>query len=75
MAIRWWAMRRLLILSLLFLATGCRTWDVRAFDVPLDGKERYMTASSELTTDEKVGVIVVVGVAIGASVAIALSAN
>ncbi len=63
------------ILLLLLLAAGCRTWDVRAFDVPLDGKERYMAASSELTTDEKIGVIVVVGVAIGASVALALSAD
>ena len=63
------------ILLLLLLATGCRTWDVRAFDVPLDGKERYMTASSDLTTDEKIGVIVVVGVAIGASVALAVAAD
>ena len=66
-------MRRLLLLFL--LAAGCRTWDVRAFDVPLDGKERYMTASSELTKDETIGVIVVVGVAIGASVALAMAAN
>lgn len=63
------------ILLLLLLATGCRTWDVRAFDIPLDGKERYMAASSELTTDETIGVIVVLGVAIGASVAIAVAAN
>ena len=64
-------MKRLLLL--LLLATGCRTWDVRAFDVPLDGKERYMTASSELSTDEKVGVIIIIGVAVGASVALALA--
>ena len=66
-------MRRLLIL--LLLVTGCRTWDVRAFGIPLGEEPRYVSANSELTSDEKVGVIVVVGVAIGASVALALAAD
>ena len=49
---------------------------VLTFDVPLDGKEPYVAASSDdggLTSEEKVGVIVIVGVAVGASVAIAAS--
>jgi hypothetical protein len=61
------------LVLLLCLVGGCRTWDVRAFDVPLNGKERYMTASSELSSEEKVGVIIILGVAIGAGVAIALA--
>ena len=64
-------MKRLLLL--LLLATGCRTWDVRAFDVPLDGKERYMAASSDLSTDEKIGVIIIVGIAVGGAVALAVA--
>ncbi len=65
-------MKRLLLL--LLLITGCRTWEVNAFGVPLGEKPR-VSANSELTSDEKVGVIVVVGVAIAASVAIAVAAN
>ncbi len=64
-------MKRLLLL--LLLVAGCRTWDVRAFGVPLAGKERYMTASSDLTSEEKIGVIVILAVAIAVPVAIALS--
>jgi hypothetical protein len=64
-------MKRLLLL--LLLVAGCRTWDVRAFGVPLDGKERYMTASSELTSEEKIGVIVILAVAIAVPVALAVS--
>jgi len=64
-------MKRLLLL--LLLVAGCRTWDVRAFGVPVDGKERYMTASSELTSEEKIGVIVILAVAIAVPVALAVS--
>ncbi len=66
-------MKRLLVL--LLLLTGCRTWEVNAFGVPLGEKPRYVSASSELTSEEKVGVAIVVGVAIAASVALAVAAN
>lgn len=69
-------MKRLLVL--LLLVTGCRSWEVRAFGVPI-GKEkepRYVVASSDdLTTEEKLGVILILGVAVGAGVAVALAAN
>jgi len=71
--------KRLAALLLCFLPlAGCRTWDVRAFDIPLNGKEprpELMSANAELSSEEKAGVILIVGVAIGASVAIALAAN
>ena len=65
-------MRRLLLL--LALAAGCKGWNVNAFGVPIDGKERpepKVAANFELTSEEKVGVIVVLAVAIGVTVAIA----
>jgi hypothetical protein len=63
--------KRLLLLLALF--SGCKTWNVNAFGVPLDGKERYVSAAAELSSEEKVGVIVVLAVAIGVGVAIAVS--
>lgn len=67
-------MRRFLLLFLLL--AGCKTWDVRAFDIPLNGKEpRYVAASSELSTEEKWGVIVVVVAAVGVGIAVAAAAN
>ena len=66
-------MRRFLLL--LALVSGCKTWDTRAFGVPLDGKERYMAASSELSSEEKVGVIIILVVAIGGAIAIAAAAD
>jgi len=57
---------------------GCRTWDVRAFNVPLNGKgprPELLSANSDLSGEEKAGVILIVGVAVGASVAIAMAAN
>lgn len=66
-------MKRFLLL--LALASGCKTWDVRAFGVPVDGKERYVSASSDLTGEEKVGVIIILAVAIGGAVALAVAAD
>jgi len=68
-------MRRVLLL--LLLVAGCRTWEVNAFGVPL-GKEpppKYVQASSELTTDETIGVIVVLCAMVGVGVAVAVAAN
>ncbi|MCK6460789.1 MAG: hypothetical protein L6Q95_12965 [Planctomycetes bacterium] len=67
-------MKRLLVL--LLLATGCRTWDVNAFGVPL-GEEppRHVQASSDLSGEEKLGVILILAVAVGAGVAVALAAD
>ena len=64
-------MKRLLLL--LALVTGCKTWDVRAFDVPLNQEQRHLAAAAELSSEEKVGVLVVLAVAVGVGVAIALA--
>jgi hypothetical protein len=66
-------MRRLFLL--LLLLSGCRTWEVRAFGVPLGEEPRYVTADTDLTGEEKVGVIVVLAAAVAASVAIALAVD
>ncbi len=57
------------VLVLLLLVAGCRTWDVNAFGVPL-GEEppRHLQASSDLTKDETIGVIVVLTAMVGLSV-------
>lgn len=68
-------MKRLLVL--LLLVTGCRTWEVNAFGVPI-GKEpppRYVQASSDLTTDETIGVVVVLCAMVGVGVAVALAVD
>jgi hypothetical protein len=66
-------MRRVLLL--LLLATGCRTWEVRAFGVPLREEPRRVSASTDLTTEETLGVILILAVAIGGSVAVALAVD
>ena len=68
-------MKRFLVL--LLLVAGCRTWDVNAFGVPVGGdtEPQMVSANMELTSEEKVGVIVVLAVAVGATVAIALAAD
>jgi hypothetical protein len=65
-------MRRLLLC--LALLTGCRSWEVRAFDIPLNRKPQYF-AGAELTSEEKWGVAVILAVAIGGAVAIALAVD
>jgi hypothetical protein len=62
------------LLALLLLVAGCRTWDVNAFGVPL-GREppRHLQASSELTRDETIGVIVVLTAMVGLGVAAAIA--
>jgi hypothetical protein len=59
------------ILVLLLLVAGCRTWDVNAFGVPLGKEPRYVQASSDLTKDETIGVIVVLVAMVGVGVAAA----
>jgi len=67
-------MKRLLLLFL--LVAGCHSWDVRAFGVPVGKEPRYVVASSDdLTTEEKLGVIMIVAIAVAVPVAIALSAH
>jgi hypothetical protein len=66
--------RRLLLLVL--LVTGCRTWEVNAFGVPLrEEPPRHVQANSDLSTEEKLGVILILAVAVGAGVAVALAAD
>jgi hypothetical protein len=67
--------RRALVLIL--LAAGCRTWDVNAFGVPLGEQPRHVVAASDedLSTEEKLGVILLVGVAVGAGIAVAVAAD
>jgi len=67
-------MKRLLVL--LLLVAGCRTWEVNAFGVPLGEQPRYIQASSDdLSSEEKLGVILILAVAVGAGVAVALAAD
>jgi len=63
-------MRRLVIC--LALVTGCRSWDVRAFDVPLSPKEpRLMAASDSDDSGMSVwAVLAIVAANVGAAVAI-----
>jgi hypothetical protein len=58
---------------LLALAGGCRTWDVNAFGVPIGEQPRHVQASSELTKDETIGVIVVLTAMVGLGVAAAIA--
>ena len=68
-------MRRTLLL-LFLLGASCRTWEVNAFGVPVGKEPRYvMAASDDLTTEEKLGVLLIVGLLVGASVAVALAAK
>jgi hypothetical protein len=64
---------RCLLVGLL-LGVGCRTWEVRAFDIPIGG-DRFMAASTDLTTEEKWGVVLIVGVAIAGAVALGVAAS
>jgi hypothetical protein len=66
-------MKRLLLP--LLLAAGCRTWEVNAFGVPVTPPPKYMQASSELTKDETIGVIVVLCAMVGVGVAVAVAAD
>jgi hypothetical protein len=75
-------MRRLaLLLCALMLVSGCRSWNVNLFNVPVRSSEYAATARtvdysdpvmasefSDLSKDEKIGVIVVLTVAVAAIV-------
>jgi hypothetical protein len=66
------------VLLLLLLVAGCRTFEVNAFGVPLRGEPRYLSASTDdegLSTEEKLGVILLVGIAIGGAIALGAAAS
>ncbi|MHC4960310.1 MAG: hypothetical protein ACYTGN_18320 [Planctomycetota bacterium] len=57
--------RRLAILALAALTcTGCQTFDVSAFGQPLNAKSPKWDGI-ELSTEEKLGVALIVGLAVG----------
>jgi len=63
------AMRRFLIC--LTLVTGCRSWDVRAFDVPLSPKEPRLVAATDDPEGMSVwAVLALVAANVGAAVVI-----
>ena len=71
-----------LLLTLALLLPGCATWNVDAFGYHMQASDKYQTkntssggSSSQLTTEEKWGVALVLGVAIGGGIAIAAAAN
>jgi len=70
-------MKRLVLC--LALCTGCANWNVTGFGIPLQATDRYQARSSEdpgkLTTEEKWGVVLILGLAIGGGIAIAAAAN
>jgi len=58
-------LRRLTLLLLLALPVGgCRSFETRVFGVPLQASE-----PSSLTTEEKAGTLLIVGIAVAAAVA------
>lgn len=63
----------------LALLTGCASWNVDAFGYHMQASDKYQTSSgsssTKLSTEEKWGVVLVLGVAIGAGIAIAAAAN
>ncbi len=78
--------RRLLtpLLAISLLLTGCQSWNVNAFGVPVNGGSSYATAprpmplvtseepmhaiGSGLSTEEKWGVVLIIGVAVAAGI-------
>jgi hypothetical protein len=57
--------RRLALLALAILpCTGCRTFDIHAFGQPLNATTPEWEGI-ELTTEEKLGVALIVGLAVG----------
>ena len=60
----------------LALLTGCAHWNVTGFGVPLQASDRYQRQedTGQLTTEEKWGTILLLGVAIGGSIAVGIAA-
>ncbi|MHC4407945.1 MAG: hypothetical protein ACYS0E_02135 [Planctomycetota bacterium] len=61
----------------LALLTGCASWNVDAFGYHMQASDKYQTSSDSksMSTEEKWGVVLVLGVAIGAGIAVAAAAN
>jgi hypothetical protein len=70
-------MKRLLVC--LLLCTGCAHWNVTGFGIPMQATDRYQQTSSEssgkLSSEEKWGVVLILGLAIGGGIAVAAAAN
>ena len=69
-----------LVLCLALLVSplaGCNSWNVDAFGYHMQASDKYQTSSDSksMSTEEKWGVVLVLGVAIGAGIAIAVAAN
>ena len=72
------------LLAISLLLTGCQSWNVNAFGVPTHGSASYATAprpmplvtsdepmhaiGSGLSTEEKWGVVLIIGVAVAAGI-------
>ncbi|MHC4452719.1 MAG: hypothetical protein ACYS0E_21690 [Planctomycetota bacterium] len=67
-----------LVLCLALLG-GCNSWNVDAFGYHMQASDKYQTkstsGSSSMSTEEKWGVVLILGVAIGAGIAVAAAAN
>ena len=70
-------MKRLLLC--LLLCTGCAHWNVTGFGIPMQATDRYQRTAAEdpgkLSSEEKWGVVLILGLAIGSGVAVAIAAN
>jgi hypothetical protein len=64
--------RRLAILLCALALSGCRSFKVNAFGVPLNATAKE-SMSSDLTTEEKLGVLLLVGIAV-AGIAVGVAA-
>ena len=65
---------KILVLSFALL-TGCASWNVDAFGYHMQASDKYQTksgsGSGSMSTEEKWGVVLILGVAIGAGIAVA----
>ncbi|MEM8882974.1 MAG: hypothetical protein AAGD14_02805 [Planctomycetota bacterium] len=64
----------------LALATGCASWNVKAFGVPVQTSEtpvfpENQTRSRDMTAEEKAGTLLIVGLAIAGVAAGAVNAS
>lgn len=75
------------VLAISLLLPGCQSWNVNAFGVPVGGASSYATApapvplvvgeeapmhaQSGLSTEEKWGVVLIIGVAVAAAIVFA----
>ena len=70
-----------LVLSFALLSNcllgGCATWNVTGFGVPMQATSKFQTVddSKSMSTEEKWGVVLIIGVAVGAGIAIAAAGS